>query len=104
MKKVIWTPSAARDLRSIHDSYSALATKTVANRILSNIIKRTDELANYPLLGRKRDDLSHGTREYRILVTGKHKVVYWISGDNVFVAACFDSRKDPDSLLSRLQS
>lgn len=104
MKKVVWTPAAARDLRSVYDSYSAFATKTVANRILSTIIKRADELATYPLMGRKRDDLSHWAREYRILVTGKHKVVYWISADKVFIAACFDSRKDPDSLLTRLKS
>jgi plasmid stabilization system protein ParE len=60
VKKVVWTPSAARDLRLLHDSYSAFATKAVANRILSTIIKRADELATYPLLGRKRDDISHG--------------------------------------------
>jgi toxin ParE1/3/4 len=48
---VIWTNPAKEDLKSIHD-FIAADSRFYAEKVIENIISRTEQLIEFPLSGR----------------------------------------------------
>jgi toxin ParE1/3/4 len=67
IRKVIWAPETHKDLHDIWRYYAKIASREIANRIISDITQTGVRLAEHPLLlGRPRDDLQPGLRSTRV--------------------------------------
>ncbi len=59
---VVYSPRAHEQLRTIYDWIAGEAGPVMAQRYVLSIYDYCDDLANFPLRGRARDDLSPGMR------------------------------------------
>ena len=100
MKKsqVIWSDEALNDL-TIYD-FLVEKSQPSAQRIIESILNRTTQLESFPESGTKQETLKAGANEYRYLVEGNYKVIYWNKSEiqTVFIATIFDTRNNPDKL------
>ena len=88
-----WTPTALRDLRSLH-TYIALDNIGAASAVADHVLDGVAALARHPEMGRK--GRITGTRE---LVIAPYVVVYRVRRMEIEVAAIIHgARKWPDSL------
>lgn len=101
--KVEWTNRAKKDLRRLFDYYKDGEENVVAKSITSHLVRRSLILESFPLLGFVEPRLKGKEVEYRSLVMGNQKVVYWIEGETVFIATLFDCRQDPLKLSQRVK-
>lgn len=59
------SPQATQDLAQIND-YLFAGDSQVADRFLSNITQKFELLANFPNMGRRRDELSSSLRSFPV--------------------------------------
>jgi len=93
--KVFWTDTARNQLEDIFNYFSEKANLKTAKKIIEKIIDRTIQLENNPLSGTKEPLLQQRKFEYRYLVEGHYKIIYWIDGNYIKVASIFDCRQNP---------
>jgi plasmid stabilization system protein ParE len=98
--KVFWSRTATKKLKEIFEYYSQVADSKVASEILSEIIKSTGNLELTPMMGAQELSLQNRNQEFRYLVTGNYKVIYFISvlKKRIVIATVFDTRQDPQKL------
>lgn len=84
MVRVIWTPSALRDLKEIVD-YIWPRGPEDAVRLAERLMERTDLLASFPRVGGQlpEDD----TRVYRELIEGNYRIIFRVDDDAVYIVA-----------------
>ena len=70
--KLVWTDFAIRNLKDIFDYYSTKASKQVAHKIRRQILNNN----------------------HRYLVSGNHKLIYRIVGDEIIINDVFDTRQN----------
>lgn len=83
MVKVIWTDLAVSDLKAIHD-YISLDSKAYADKFISKVIDRVDQLEKFPKSGRKVPEFNN--EQIRELIEGSYRIIYKIQEDHVGVA------------------
>lgn len=66
--------------------------------ILNQIFEHIERLKKFPFLGQKETILSASPKEYRRLIFGYYRIVYFVREDTVYIASIFDSRQDPNKL------
>ena len=96
--KVVWTNGAIAQLESIFDFYKTTANLTVARKITKGLVRKTALLPQQPNQGQREELLTSRQKEYRYLVEGHHKIIYWVEETTIFIAAVFDTRQNPDKL------
>jgi plasmid stabilization system protein ParE len=96
--RVFWTETALNNLEDIFEYYKYKASIGVARRIVKEIVKSSLKLQKSPEIGRKEELLSERENEYRFLVVRNYKVIYWIDGKYIKIAAVFDSRQNPKKI------
>jgi toxin ParE1/3/4 len=96
--KVFWTDTARYQLEDIFDYHKETAGLNIAKKLISKIIDCTIRLENYPQIGTKEELLAERKFEYRYLTEGNYKIIYWIEGNLVKIAAVFDCRQNPDKM------
>jgi toxin ParE1/3/4 len=74
--KINWTNATVDNLLSIHDSI-AQNSRVYADRIISKIIRRSEQLAPFPLSGRIVPE--YNRREVRDIIEGTYRVVYIVN-------------------------
>jgi len=94
--KVLWTDSARFLLEEIFDYYKENASIKVARKLTKQIIDRTIQLEKNPRSGPKEPLLSKRKFEYRYLVEGNYKIIYWIEDNYIKIATVFDCRQNPE--------
>lgn len=95
MGKVFISPEAARDLAQIKQFISTeLKNRSAASRIVGSILKELYALHRYPEQGPSVEALTGFQTELRMLLCGKHIVLYIIEGETVFIARILDARQD----------
>lgn len=101
--KVHWTQAADRDLESIVE-FIARDDIEAAIRILERIRKAASALETIPRRGRIVPELEElSLRIYREILSPPWRIIYRISGYDVFVMVVIDSRRNvEDILLERL--
>jgi len=97
-RKIIWSQSAKTQLREIYDFHLSVASERVAYRLIGKIASRVDILADHPLAGRIEESLVTYPQEFRFLIEGNYKIVYYVDGNNVTIVSVFDCRRDPAKL------
>ena len=93
--KVYWTETAIYRLEDIFDYYKINAGVDVARKIVDSIIDSTVNLETQPRIGQTEELLKDRKLEYRYLVTGNYKIIYWVDEPFVKIATVFDCRQNP---------
>lgn len=97
--KIQWTQFAETKLQEIFDYYKRVASIQIAHKIKTKIFKRTRILKNHPRAGPVEELLLNEEEEYRYLVEGNYKIIYWIDEDIVKIATVFNCRQNPKKLI-----
>lgn len=82
MVKIIWNDLALEDLKSVRD-FTAKDSVFYANRFIEKIIKRVDQLGNFPRSGRIVPEF--GIDSIRELIEGNYRIVYKIFDDHIVI-------------------
>ncbi len=91
MAKISWTKWSIKDLRLIYD-YISIDSPFYAERFISKIISRVDQLENMPLSGRivpEIDDLS-----IRELIEGNYRIFYKVNKANISILRIHNSARE----------
>ena len=95
VRKIRLSQDAEDDLTDILAYSVANWGEARATAYKATLFKVFRELADFPALGRPRDEFGPGTRS---LVTGQHVIIYRATDDEIIVARIVHVRRD----LSRL--
>jgi toxin ParE1/3/4 len=90
--RVILSNRALRSLADIHSNIST-DSEDAANRTVDRILKRGDQLSEFPRLGHAVD--RYKRPDIRELVAAPYRIVYRIRGDTVEVIDVFHSAQLP---------
>ncbi len=90
---ILWTQTALNNLEDIFEYHKFKASVAVARKLVKKLIKTTILLQNSPELGRKEEWLHHRKFEYRFIVEGNYKIIYWVENNYIKIAAVFDTRQ-----------
>jgi plasmid stabilization system protein ParE len=93
--KLVWTRLARRQSQKIADYYTEVAGAKTAKKIVREINESAKILAKNPYVAQRELLLEGRSREYRRLIVGNFKVVYYTEGDTVYISTVFDCRRDP---------
>ena len=96
--KVVWTEPAQARLREITDYLRREAGAKTARKIRDRIIARPRILAANPHAGQCEESLADMGEEFRYLVEGNYKILYWVEPECIFISTVFDCRRDPARL------
>lgn len=101
--EVLWSYVAENDLRNIIE-YIAKDSPANASKVFKKIKQKASSLYILPERGRIVQELrDQGILPYRELIISPWRVIYRISGKNVYVLSILDSRQNiEDILLERL--
>jgi len=61
-------------------------------------VQKTTSLSKQPRKGQRELLLADRHKEYRYIVEGNYKIIYWVDLATVHIAAVFDSRQNPDKM------
>ena len=95
---VVWTDEATDDLQDIFGYYTVEASRQVAEKMIAGLIEATQLLVHQPNMGQKEPLLSDRKSNFRYLVKGNYKIIYWIDAEEIYVAAVFDCRQNPEKM------
>src|SRR5579872_722438 len=99
MAKVIWTPTALRDFKSIL-TYIAADSPIAAKRFGEKLLARTRQLKIAPLMGGYV--LEDETRTYREVLCGSYRVIYRtdFDGKSAYIVTIYPAARllDPETL------
>ncbi len=94
--KIIYSPSARRDLEKILDYYFDIGNRIKGKKIRAKLILTTAKLHDYPRLGKKDETFSIKYQQVcYFLVCDNHKIVYKLPDEeSVYVLRFFDTRQN----------
>jgi toxin ParE1/3/4 len=99
---VLLTDSAARDLEEIYGYIARHDSPRKADAVLAKIEKAFAALASFPQRGSYPGELAElGIREYRQVLFKPYRILYRVSGADVYVLLITDGRRDMQTLLER---
>jgi len=96
--KIEWSELSQLQLRDIFDYYSFRANSDVARKIINSIVNKPIILLNHPKLGQIDELLIHHKKEFRYLVEGNYKIIYWVDKNVIRLVSVFDTRRNPEKL------
>jgi len=96
--KVFWTETALNNLENIFEYYKHKASINIAKKIVRDLVKTTIKLQKTPQIGKKEELLVGRKFEYRFLIIGNYKIIYWIESNYIKIAAVFDCRQNPEKI------
>ena len=89
--KVHWTDTAERHLDAIYD-YIAMDSPVYAQRMVDLITQRSQQIANFPLSGRKVPE--YEIDQIREVIEGPYRIIYHIKPDQIDVLAVIHGARD----------
>jgi toxin ParE1/3/4 len=94
--KIYWTDFSENELQNIFSYFMEKANIRVANEIAEGIVNETEVLENNPYIGQIEESLKDRTKEFRHLIYGNYKIIYWINLDKnqVEIWDIFDCRQE----------
>ena len=96
--KIEWSELAEKQLKDIFDYFLMRANIKVATKIIDKITERVDVLYYNSFSGQKEELLSEYSADYRYLVEGNYKIIYWIGLNIITVASVFDCHQNPEKM------
>jgi addiction module RelE/StbE family toxin len=86
--KVHWTNTAEGHLDAIYH-YIAQNSPSYAKRMVDRITRRSQQVAEYPLSGRKVPE--YDFNQIREVIEGTYRIIYYIKSDQIDVLAVIHS-------------
>ncbi len=96
--KVFWTQTALNHLEDIFEYHKFNASIDIARKLVKKLVDSTIRLQNTPKIGRVEELLKHRKFEYRFIVVGNYKIIYWVEDNLIKIAAVFDTRQNPEKI------
>jgi plasmid stabilization system protein ParE len=96
---ILWSEIAERQLKEIFQFYSEQASANVARKIMSQLIDRVSILENNPFAGQKEELLVNSDVDFRYLIEGNYKIIYWKEENCITIATVFDCRQNPIKMI-----
>ncbi len=96
--RVLWTETALNNLEDIFEFYKYQESVSIARKLVKEIVQSTLRLQKFPYIGKKENLLADRKNEYRFIVERHYKIIYWIEGNYIKIAAVFDSRQNPQKI------
>ena len=94
MTEIVWSKLADKDLDNIYE-YIAKDSLLYAEQTIDQIIKRVDQLINFPESGREVPEFSDKT--LKELIEGNYRIVYRIRKNKISIARVHHSSRDLSS-------
>ena len=88
--KIIWSKIAINQIK--------ILKKYISFKTISDLRNRTKVLKDYPFIGQKETFLNARTEEFRYLLEGNYKIIYWVDKDIIRIYSIFDTRQNPEKL------
>ena len=96
------TDDAARDLEEIYDYIERHDSPGRADHVLTRIEAAFANLSEHPQHGNHpKELLDMGLREYREVFFKPYRIIYRVTGNNVFVLMVADGRRNMQALLEQ---
>ena len=100
--EVLLTAGAEQDLEDIYDTIAESDSPAKADYVLTRLLEAADRLAAFPDRGAHPKELQAlGIREYRQTFFKPYRLIYRVTGRQVFIYLITDGRRDMQSLLQR---
>jgi toxin ParE1/3/4 len=96
--EIFWSNEAKTDLAGIFEYYAEVANFNVAQKLTETLIKATLQLKQMPKMGAKEPLFAHRQQEYRYLVKGNYKIVYYPVSNAIIITHIFDCRQNPTKM------
>ena len=90
-RHVLWAPTARRDLREIRRYYAREASPQIADKVLREIARVCNLIAENPLARRRRDELMPGLRS---AVARPYSIFYRFEHEEVQILRILHERRD----------
>lgn len=97
--KIRWTTKAENQLIEIYAYYKLNVSIKVAKSIKQSIFKRNEILLAQPKSSQVEELLKDRNYEYRYLVEGNYKIIYWLENEIINIAVVFDCRRNPQKMI-----
>ena len=94
---VEFTDFAEEELRKIHCRYPSGRAEIIVEKILS----RAETLSTLPNRGRIVEELRVLNQSHRYLKERSYKLIYFTTGEKVYVTDVFSMHDDPAKILKR---
>lgn len=95
---VEWSEQAASSLEEIFGYHKKVAGVRVARKIATKITQRTQILSDNPLAGQREELLKDLSFEFRYIVEGNYKILYYSLPEKVVISLVFDCRRNPEKM------
>lgn len=100
--KVSLTRGAEHDLEGIYDYIAEHDSQQNADYVLNSLLEVAKSLSTFPERGSHPKELAAlGISEYRQAFFKPDRLIYRVSGEQVFIYLIADGRRDMQTLLSR---
>lgn len=101
--KVVWSNFAEIQLDEIFEYYKKEASPKVANKLVREIILKSETLKNSPFIGQREIRLEKRKFDYRYLVYKSYKLIYSINEKEglIKIADVFDTRQHPEKITRK---
>ncbi len=99
--EVLITQGAEHDLEEIYDHIAEFDSPEKAEYVLSRLLEVAERLATFPDRGPHPKELQAlGIREYRQTYFKPYRLIYRVTGKQVFIYLIADGRREMQSLLA----
>lgn len=100
--EVLLTQGAEQDLEAIYDYISEFDSEANANHVLDKLLNVVEGLSKLPERGSFPKELAGlGIKEYRQTFFKPYRVIYRVTGGQVFIYLIADGRREMQSMLAR---
>jgi len=102
--KTEWDPQAKKNLRQIAQ-YIQRRFGTEARKSFLEEVKKTDNLLkNNPQMGMVDPLFAERKLTYRsVIINNLSKMVYFVNGETIYIAAFWDTRKEPKAQAKKVK-
>jgi plasmid stabilization system protein ParE len=100
VKEIFWNQKPIDNLKLIYEYYLGRANKSIADKITEGIVHETIRLENNPKIGQKEELLLNYPQEYRYIVHGNYKIIYFENHpkNRIDIVNVFDTRQNPTKM------
>ena len=104
MKTVEWTDKAMADFQRTTRYIIAEFGRKAAGKFEQNITEWEALIVRNPAIGMKEPQLAHRPEGFRsIVISRQNKLVYYVQGETVYIAALWDTRREPRAQADNLK-
>ena len=104
MMKIHWHKRAVAQLYEVENYVLCNFGEKARQEFMTEVEQAVLSVADMPSMGRREPLLAHRKKTYRsIIVRRLNKVVYYVKGDIIHVAAFWDTRREPKNQFTQIK-